>query len=88
MAKKLKINAQGFKDVRTSPKVRDELLKRAKKIAEAAGGEAKGFKVTELVLERNRAAVSVLTTGHALHSNRKHHNLLRALDARIGPGSL
>lgn len=81
MAKKLKFIAKGFEDVRTNPKVRDELLKRARAIAAAAGGEAKGYKVTELALERKRAAVSVLTTGHALHSNRKHHNLLRALDA-------
>ncbi|ALE05511.1 hypothetical protein AL755_08510 [Arthrobacter sp. ERGS1:01] len=81
MAKKLKLNLKGFEDVRTSHKVRDELRKRAKKVAAAAGGEAKGFKVTDLVLERNRAAVSVLATGHALNSNRKHHSLIRALDA-------
>lgn len=81
MAKKLKLNLKGFEDVRMNPKVRRDLLKRAQKIAAAAGGESKGFIVTELVLERKRAAVSVMATGHALHSNRKHHSLLRALDA-------
>lgn len=81
MVKKLKVNAQGFKEIRTSPKVRSDLLKRAKKIAEAAGGESKGYKVTELTRELNRAAVSVMATGHAAHSNHKHHSLIRALDA-------
>lgn len=84
MAKKLKLNIKGFEKVRTSPKVRDDLIKRAKRVAAAAGGEEKGFKVTDLVLERNRAAVSVLATGHALHSNKKHHSLLRGLDAGRG----
>lgn len=81
MAKKLRLLAAGFEDIRVSPKVRDELLKKAHKIAAAAGGEEKGYKVTSLVLERNRAAVSVMATGHAMNSNRKHHSLLRALDA-------
>lgn len=84
MAKRMKLNAEGFLKIRTSPKVRADLLKRAQRIAEAAGGEANGFQVTELVLEDNRAAVSVMAVGRARGSNRKHHSLLRALDAGRG----
>ena len=80
MGRKLKLNLKGFKDIRTSPKVRDELLKRARRVSSAAGGEGMGFKVTELVLERNRAAVSVMATAR---NSRMHHALIRALDAGV-----
>lgn len=84
MAKRMKLNAEGFRKIRTSPKVRSDLLKRAKRVAAAAGGEINGFQVTELVLEDNRAAVSVMALGRARGSNKKHHSLLRALDAGRG----
>jgi len=38
-----------------------------------------GYMVTDLVLEKPRAAVSVMATGHASNHNRKYHSLLRAL---------
>lgn len=79
--KKLKLNAQAFEDIRKTPAVRADLLRRAKRIAEAAGGEEMGYKVTELVLEDPRGAVSVMATGQAHFDNRKHHSLLRSLDA-------
>lgn len=84
MAARMKLNAEGFRKIRLAPKVRADLLKRAERVAAAAGGESKGFLVTDLVLEDSRAAVSVMATGHAANSNRKHHNLLRALDAGRG----
>jgi hypothetical protein len=84
MAKKLKFNRQAFEAIRKEPKVRADLLARAKKVAAAAGGEAMGYKVTELALEDPRGAVSVMATGNALFHNRKHHSLLRALDAGRG----
>lgn len=81
MAKKVKFNAKAFEDLRKSPKVVADLKRRAENVAEAAGGESMGYKVTELVLEDPRGAVSVMATGHAHFHNRKHHALLRALDS-------
>lgn len=83
MAKRrVKFNAKAFEELRKSPKVVADLKRRAENVASAAaGGEAMGYKVTELVLEDPRGAVSVMATGHAHFHNRKHHSLLRALDA-------
>lgn len=79
--KKLKFNRGVFEQIRNLPEVRADLKRRADKIATSAGGEAMGYKVTELVLEDPRGAVSVMATGHAHFHNRKNHALLRALDA-------
>ena len=86
MAKKsgIKFNPKGFEQLRHDPRVEQYLLAMAKRIAAAAGGESMGFKVTELVLEDPRSAVSVMATGHAAAHNRKHHSLLRALEAGRG----
>ena len=81
MARKLKFNRGVFEQIRNLPEVRADLKRRGDKIAASAGGEAMGYKVTELVLEDPRGAVSVMATGHAHFHNRKHHALLRALDA-------
>jgi hypothetical protein len=80
-AKKFKLDQEAFRKVRQDPRVRADLLDRAQRLAAAAGGEAMGYKVTELVLEDPRAAVSVMATGHAHFHNRKHHALLRNLNA-------
>lgn len=79
--KNLKFNRGVFEKIRNLPEVRADLERRAERIAAAAGGEAMGYKVTELVLEDPRGAVSVMATGHAHFHNRRHHALLRALDA-------
>lgn len=85
MAKRrAKLNADAFEAIRKTPEVRADLLRRGKRIAEAAGGEAMGYKVTELVLEDPRGAVSVMATGKAHNHNRKHHSLIRSLDAGRG----
>lgn len=81
MARKLKFNQKAFEELRKSPGVVADLKRRAERIAAAAGGEGMGYKVTELVLEDPRGAVSLMATGHAHFHNRKHHALLRALDA-------
>jgi len=81
MARKPKFNADAFREISKSPGVRADLLRRAKAIAEAAGGEDMGYMVTKLVLEDPRGAVSVMATGDAHFDNRKHHSLLRSLDA-------
>lgn len=83
MAKRnLKWNKGALEKLRNEdPRIAADLKKRAEKIAEAAGGEDMGYKVTELVIEESRTAVSIMATGKAHFHNRKHHSLLRALDA-------
>lgn len=81
MAKRgIKWKRSAFQELRNDPRITDQLLKTAEKLAAEAGGEAMGYKVTDLVLEESRAAVSVMATGHARMHNRKHHSLLRGLD--------
>lgn len=70
-----------FQDLRNDPKVRRDLLERAERIRAAAAADgAEGYVVTDLALEENRSAVSVMATGHAARSNRRHNTLLRVLD--------
>lgn len=78
---KVKFNKKAFEDLRKQPEVRRDLLARGKRLARAAGGEDMGYKVTPLALEDPRGAVSVMATGKARMHNRKHHSLLRNLDA-------
>ncbi|MFJ2618165.1 hypothetical protein [Glutamicibacter sp. NPDC087344] len=82
MARKgIKWKKQALEEIRKLPEVRADLKRRGEKIAAAAGGEAMGYKVTELVLEDPRGAVSVMATGKARAHNQKHHSLIRAIDA-------
>lgn len=83
---KLKFKKHAFGEILKSHGVREELKKRADRVAKSASdnGRVGGYMVTELVLEKNRSAVSVMATGHARFHNRKHHALLRALDAGKG----
>lgn len=78
---KVKFNRKGFEQLRHQPKVKADLLRRAKALAQKAGGQEMGYKVTDLVLEDPRGAVSVMATGHAAYHNRKHNSLVKALDA-------
>ena len=86
MAKKrgLVINQENMRKLRQDVAVRADLIRRAKLIAEAAGGEEMGYVVTDLVLEEPRGAVSVMATGHAARHDRKYNSLLKALDAGKG----
>lgn len=80
----LKMNQAVLRRIRTSPPVMRELEARAQRIADAAsrmGKGAKGYKVTPLVLEEPRGAVSVMATGHAARHNRKYNALLKAVDS-------
>lgn len=83
MAKsKVTFNKKGFEALRKQPGVRKDLMRRAQAVAEEASdsGRVTGYKVTDLVLEDPRGAVSVMATGHARKHNRKHNALIRALD--------
>ena len=81
---KVKFNRKGFEALRHQPKVKAELMRRAQAVAERAGGQEMGYKVTDLVLEDPRGAVSVMATGKAARHNRKHNSLVKALDAARG----
>lgn len=78
---KLKFNPKQLEDLRQDRRVRADVVKRAERIAEAAGGEEMGYKVTDLVLEDPRSAASVMATGEAHFHNRKHAALIRSLGA-------
>ena len=77
----LKFKPGALEELRQDHAVRADVVKRAEKIAEAAGGEEMGYKVTDLVLEDPRAAASVMATGRAHFHNRKHAALIRSLGA-------
>lgn len=81
MADQFKLNLQGFKELRTSPQAHRALVEMAEGVQRDAsgGGKVPGYKVTDLVLEEPRAAVSVMATGHAARHNRKNHTLVAAL---------
>lgn len=76
---KIKFNREALRQLRESPAVRADLEERAKRIVDACsqGGRVAGYKVTDLVLEKPRGAVSVMATGHAARDNRKRQTLLK-----------
>jgi len=79
---KFKLNNAGFRAFRTQQAVQDLLLKKAQKVADAAGP---GYEA-RLAPGRNRArAVVVPTTGAAVYQTAAHpEHLLQALDAARG----
>lgn len=78
---RLKFNKQAFEALRNDTTVKADLLKRAKRIQDAAGGERDGYLVRVNYARRGRAGVTVLATGKAHWSNRKHQTLVKALPA-------
>ena len=87
MTLKVKWNRKEWERLRLDPEIVADLEDRAKRIAEAAnkiGGSPdvdKGYVVVENKLRTRRGGVSVIATGHAANSNRKHQSLLKALPA-------
>lgn len=77
--RKIKFDVDGFERLRTDPNIRKDLKKRGQKIADALGGEEKGYIVRENLARESRGGVTVLATGHAGFSNRKHQSLIKAL---------
>ena len=77
----IKLNIEGFRELRTSPEAHQALVDLARQVQKDASndGDVDGYVVTDLVLEDPRAAVSVMATGHAARHNRKHHALVSAL---------
>lgn len=78
----LKISNETLRQIRTSPAVRKELDKRAKKIAWIASeqGRVKGYVATDLIREKPRGASSVLAYGHAYNHNRKYNSIVKAFN--------
>lgn len=75
-------NLDAFHELRNTPAARDALLTIAGEMHSALGGDEAGYKLTSLVLEENRAAVSILATGKATIQNRRNHTLLKELIRR------
>ncbi len=79
MARKLKLNLKGFRELRTSPAMDRLILEKAETVARAAGP---GFKA-EASPGKNRARAVVVpdTAEAALDSGRNPHKLIAALNA-------
>lgn len=77
----LKWNRKALEQLRNTRECRELLRSLALEVQAQASdhGRVAGYKVTELVMEDPRAAVSVMATGHARLHNRKHHALIKAL---------
>jgi hypothetical protein len=82
MAINIRWNMEGFEELRKVAPVRNLAKDIAEDIARTASenGRVKGYKVTPLLLEDPRGAVSVMATGHARNHNAKTHALIKALD--------
>ena len=78
----LKISNETLRQIRQLPEVREELDRRAKKIAQIASenGRVEGYVATDLILEKPRGASSILAYGHAYNHNRKHNAIVKALN--------
>lgn len=75
---RIKWKNKGFRQLRKSNEVLEELEKRAEKIADRAGPGVE----TSPFIGRNRARVSVITvTEEARRANAEQNTLLRAVDA-------
>lgn len=78
MSRKLKLNNAGFRALRTDPAVKRDLMKRAQRVAEAAGD---GFEAHESP-GKNRARATVgARTAKARRNQSKDNVLQRALNA-------
>lgn len=74
----LKLNLHGFKELRKSAEIRDDLNRRAAKVAAAAGP---GFEVRQSPSKNRARVVVVPTTDEAEQANVDSFAALRALSA-------
>lgn len=82
---KVKFNVKGFAALREDRNVQRDVVSRAKKIADASGGEDKGYLVRDNLARDGRSGASVIAIGHAANSNRKHQTLIRNLPEGRSP---
>lgn len=80
---KLELNIPGFNELRNSPAVLDELTKRGKSIAQAAGGEPDFAVISQNTKSRARVVV-ITATPKAMRAEATDRSLTRALDAGRG----
>lgn len=79
---RLKFNVNGFRALRTDPKVQAEIRRRAERVAAAAGP---GVEVLPIATPRNRARALVgPVTSEAARRVAKDNSLIRALEAGKG----
>lgn len=82
MTVKVALNHAAFRELMNSPEVRDDLKRRAEKVADAAGD---GYEVLMNERRRGRAGVTVAPgTSAARRVEARDHKLLSALDAGRG----
>lgn len=81
MAAKIRWNLPAFRKLRTDPAVQADILRRAEKIAEAAGD---GFKAVQSPARNRARAAVVAVTPEAVARNARDQSLLKALDAGRG----
>ena len=78
---RLKVNRDGIRALLKAPAVQKDLDRRARAIAERAGGEAEGF-VAEKSVSPDRASAQVSTTTYAARRREaEKRTLTRAIDA-------
>lgn len=78
---RIKWNLRGFEEIRRAPGVKADLLRRAERIRDAAGGEDDGFvAVSGEGATRSRAAV-IAASRRARRANAKTNVLVRSIDA-------
>lgn len=79
MADRIVFRLAAFRAIRTAPRVRADLSRRARRVAAAAG---RGYVGVDTETPRNRARSAVVTaTAAAEKDNARNNTLLRSLDA-------
>ncbi len=79
MATRIVFNRKAFRELRTLPSVQDDLIERAKRIADAAGD---GYVVGEPDPPRNRARAAVIASTHQARDDAARNGTLsRSLEA-------
>lgn len=81
MGTRIRFNQAAIKKLLKAEAVREDVHRRAKAIADAAGGEEKGYEAQSSIgLNRARAA-AITTTTEAIVDNARNQSLLRNIDA-------
>lgn len=88
----MNLNRKAMREIRNSPEVQAELLRRAERVRDAAlssfnadpSDRHEGY-AADVQTGTNRARAGVVTTtAHAMNHNAKNNTLLRALEAGRG----
>lgn len=81
---RVKIKPSKRRQLTRSAEVQADLQRRADKIRDAAGGEAKGYRSSSQVKAKRVRASVYTANGDAIRDNAGNNSLVRALDAGRG----